>query len=146
MSDENRFVFDTNAIVSALIFEHSTPGRAFFHAIEREKVLLSWSLVHELEVVLSRPKFDRYLSLEERERFITGLLKTGILVEIDQSIQTCRDPQDNHILELAICGRAACIITGDRDLLTLTPFRGIPILTPAQFVADILGNPSIKPD
>lgn len=45
-------------------------------------------------------------------------------LEIDE----CRDPEDNQYLELAVSEDASCIITGDKDLLTLHPFRGIAIV------------------
>ena len=46
----------------------------------------------------------------------------------------CRDPEDDHILELAVNGNATYIVTGDADLLVLNPFRGVKILTPAEFL------------
>ena len=53
---------------------------------------------------------------------------------ITESIRVCRDPRDDQVLELAVCGRADRIITGDADLLTLDPFRGIRIVTPTDFL------------
>ena len=44
------------------------------------------------------------------------------------------DPKDDKFLELAVNGHADLIISGDADLLALNPFRGIPIVTPADFV------------
>jgi predicted nucleic acid-binding protein len=38
---------------------------------------------------------------------------------------------------LAVSGQASCVIAGDEDLLTLHPFRGIPILNPAQFLDEL---------
>lgn len=49
-------------------------------------------------------------------------------------ITDCRDPKDNKFLELAVEANASCIVTGDKDLLVLDPFRGIPILTAADFL------------
>jgi predicted nucleic acid-binding protein len=57
------------------------------------------------------------------------------LVEITEMIEACRDPKDNKVLEVAVNGQATCIVTGDEDLRILHPFRGIPILTPAEFLA-----------
>ena len=51
-----------------------------------------------------------------------------------RSVQVCRDPKDDRILELAVNGNAAYIVTGDADLLVLNPFRGIEILRPADFL------------
>jgi predicted nucleic acid-binding protein len=46
----------------------------------------------------------------------------------------CRDPDDDKVLEVALMGGADCIVTGDQDLLELASFRGLPILTPANFL------------
>ena len=45
----------------------------------------------------------------------------------------CRDPLDNKFLALALASEADTLISSDEDLLVLHPWRGIPILTPAQF-------------
>jgi predicted nucleic acid-binding protein len=49
-------------------------------------------------------------------------------------LQACRDPRDDKFLALAVAGHADCIITGDKDLLALHPFRGIAILTPMAYL------------
>jgi hypothetical protein len=43
-------------------------------------------------------------------------------------------------LEIAVVGRADCLVTGDQDLLVLDPFQGIPIVTPARFLAIVSRN------
>ncbi|MBU4198556.1 MAG: putative toxin-antitoxin system toxin component, PIN family [Kiritimatiellae bacterium] len=53
--------------------------------------------------------------------------------QLTKAVADCRDPKDNMYLELANEARASCIITGDKDLLDLHPYRGIAILTPKQF-------------
>ena len=63
-----------------------------------------------------------------------ALLKETELVEITEQIDVCRDPKDNKFLELAICGKADFIITGDDDLLDLDPFRELRIITPRDFL------------
>ena len=55
-------------------------------------------------------------------------------VTIRQTITACRDPTDDKFLELAVNGRADLILTGDKDMLALDPFQGVPIVTPASFV------------
>jgi putative PIN family toxin of toxin-antitoxin system len=129
-----RYVFDTNVLVSALLLHNSTLGLAFRAAASSGKILLSATVLKELSDVLSRSKFDRYLLWEERQRFLAALLMQATLVEIHEHVSLCRDPRDNHILDLAINGKASCIISGDADLLALHPFRSISILTPAQFL------------
>ena len=56
------------------------------------------------------------------------------LVAITERIVACRDPTDDKFLEVAVNGRADLIVSGDADLLALSPFRTIPIVTPAMFV------------
>jgi predicted nucleic acid-binding protein len=57
------------------------------------------------------------------------------IIEVLQSIRTSRDPTDDKFLEAAMNGRADVIVTGDKDLLDLNPFRGIAIVTPADYLA-----------
>lgn len=95
---------------------------------------MSSSTLLELENVLARPKFDKYLSLSERQRFLFDLLKTIQFISISKPIQACRDPKDNQYLELAVSGNANCIVTGDSDLLDLHPFQTIPILNVQTFL------------
>jgi len=45
------------------------------------------------------------------------------------------DPDDEEILACAVDGRADLIVSGDRHLLALGAFRGIPILSPRDFLA-----------
>jgi putative PIN family toxin of toxin-antitoxin system len=61
------------------------------------------------------------------------LLLRGELVEPIERTAVCRDPKDDIFLSVALAGRADALVTGDSDLLSLGPFRGIPILTPAEF-------------
>ena len=67
-------------------------------------------------------------------RFLVALLKEVEMVEITETFTDCRDAKDNKFLELAVSGKADCIVSGDADLLVLNPFRGIPILTPREFL------------
>jgi len=84
--------------------------------------------------VLSRSKFDPYITAAERQQFIRLLGRIAELVTITQTIQACRDPRDDKILEVAVNGRADLIVTGDSDLLQLHPFRGIPVITPTDYL------------
>ena len=63
-----RLVFDTNVIINALLFEGSKPSRAFDIGIKHGVILFSSSTLAELEEVLSRDKFDQYVSHEERKQ------------------------------------------------------------------------------
>jgi len=131
MNSDTRYVFDTNVIVSALLFNASVPGQAFARSLSHGTILISQSLVEELNDVLGREKFTRYVTNEQRDRFLESLIRESELIDITESVQACRDPKDDRILELAVNGNASFIATGDADLLVLNPFRGIQIVTPA---------------
>jgi len=141
MTSNTRYVFVSNTIVSAVLFEQSIPAQAFFAALRRGEVVVSLALLAELQAVLGRKKFDGYLLPEERERFFARLVLQATVVDVTAQVQVCRDPKDDYVLELAISGDATCIITGDQDLLELHPFQDIPILTPADFLATHINQP-----
>ncbi len=137
MRSKPRYGFDTNVVVSALLFSRSKPARAFFAALDEGEVLVSADVIKELNDVLGREKFERYVSEEERTRFLRSLLREASLIEPEEEIQACRDPKDDKYLELAVSGGADYIVSGDDDMLALNPFRGIPILTPDEFLSRV---------
>jgi putative PIN family toxin of toxin-antitoxin system len=135
-----RFVLDTNLIVSAALLEKSVARQAFEVALLQGSILISETLQDELSEVIFRHKFDRYLSAEKRLRFLTSFIGLAIPTAVTQSITICRDPKDNMILDLAVCGQASYILTGDKDLLVLHPFRDISILSPHNFLEENAGE------
>lgn len=137
MSVEDRCVIDTNACVSAVLFNGSKPAQAFDRTVRRGRLLASLETLEELARVLSRSKFDRYAAPTVRNEFVEFVRREAILIEPTETIRVCRDPNDDKFLELAVAGWATCIVTGDEDLLALHPFRGIPVLTPTQFLESL---------
>jgi putative PIN family toxin of toxin-antitoxin system len=133
-----RSVFDTNVLVSAALLSGSIPRQAFDKALDEGKILISVPTLLELAEVLGRDKLNKYLLEEERASFLVELLKEVELVEVSEQVTDCRDAEDNKFLELAISGKANYIVSGDNDLLVLNPFRGIPILTPREFLNSLL--------
>jgi len=128
-------VIDTNVFISRLLLPDSAPARAAKHAIDSGIILVSEDTMNELADVLARPKLDRYLSLKTRQQFLLELGEIAQVVPIIQRIRVCRDPRDDKFLELAVNGQAELILTGDRDLRSLHPFRGIAIRSPADYRA-----------
>jgi putative PIN family toxin of toxin-antitoxin system len=123
-----RFVFDANAIVSASLSENSTSADAFDLAVDRGSLLLSEVVLREMRDVLGRDRFDCYVARSKRRRLLKVMVRDADLVETSTQIQECRDPDDDKYLELAVDAEADCIVSGDKDLLVLDPFRGIPII------------------
>ncbi len=130
----NRFVIDTNVLIGALLFKSSVPFRAMELAERQGIILYSEATLKELERVLNRPKFDKYLEPAEKEIFLQKFITVSLLVNVTETIAVCRDEKDNKFLEVAVSGHANIIITGDLDLLELNPFQSIEILTPDRFV------------
>lgn len=124
-----RFVFDTNVLVSAALLPSSKSRRALELALKQGKLLLSLPVLAEICEVLGREKFRRYIDEEDIRTFVAVLTREAEWVDVDVRIAACRDPKDDKFLELAVSGRATCIVTGDSDLLALNPFQGIAIIT-----------------
>lgn len=131
---ERRWVLDTNALISRLLLPTGVAARAVDHALARGVVLVSEETMNELAEVISRPKFDRYLSVAERVQFLRLFGGVARMVNITHRVAACRDPKDDKFLHVALNGEAEAIVTGDRDLLVLHPFHGISILSPADFI------------
>jgi len=131
----NLFVFDTNSLISATLIKGSVSRKALDKALNIGELAISNSTLEELIEVLFRKKFDKYfMNDDERLLFINKIEVNAKLFEPKISFTLCRDPKDNKFLELAISAKAACIITGDEDLLVLNPFCEIPILNAAYFL------------
>ena len=127
-------VFDTNVLVTGMLFPHSVPAQALRVARSTCTLLASQATLDELTDVISRDKFDRYLSIQERVAIIRQISLESNLIEVKTIVRVCRDAQDDKFLSLAVAGRTSLLITGDQDLLILHPFQSITILTPMDFL------------
>jgi putative PIN family toxin of toxin-antitoxin system len=129
-----RFVFDTNVLVSASLLPSSLPAQALYEAEAQGVVLYSEETLAELIQVLERPKLRHYANSD----YITGLYHririNWLCVRIMQQVIVCRDEKDNKFLEVVLNGTASHLITGDKDLLVLSPFHNTQILPPADFL------------
>lgn len=128
-----RIVFDTNILVSALIF----PGKQAHLALDRiiegqDELLLSKPILDELLGVLAR-KFSR--DREELSRLALWLADVATWVNPTSRIRALEDEPDNRILECAVTGDAAQVVTGDKELLRLGSFRGIIIVTLRDYLS-----------
>ena len=131
----NRIVVDTNILVSFLLIPDSPPNKAVKKAIHEGTLLVSDDTLEELSIVLAREKFNQYISLEDRQEFLRKLLRITEKVSITKRIQECRDPKDDKFLEVAINGDADYIISGDKDLLVMSPYKkNIKIILPVNYL------------
>ena len=132
--EPERIVADTNLLVSRLLLPQSLPAQAVRKAVDEGQLLVSDATLGELADVLSRAKFDPYVSIEDRQDFIRVLNRVAERVIVTAPIKACRDPKDDKFLEVALNGEANLILTGDHDLLALHPFRGVDILSPREYL------------
>jgi uncharacterized protein len=131
-----RVVIDTNILVSALVFSQGKVAalRLAWQAGQFQ-LLVSKATTTELIRVLAYPKFK--LAPEEQEELLADYLPFCATVRMPAKlppIPKCRDPFDLPFLHLAVVGRANYLVTGDRDLLTLTDAFACPIMTVEQFL------------
>jgi len=130
-------VLDASIFVSAALKADSLPEQALLRAVDApNRLILSQEVEDEYREVIFRPKFDRFASVERRRRILDIVVFAAERIEPSESIRECRDPKDDKYLALAVAGRADVVVSGDvRHLLSMNPWRGIPILSPAGFLA-----------
>lgn len=131
-----KFVVDTNVLVSSILIRKSSSDAALKKARSLGKLLFSEATFQELQTVLNRSKFDKYVSLTIRSEFMFRLRLESELIEIIEQVNLCRDTKDNQFLEVAMNGNADYLITGDQDLLVLRPFQEIQIMTVHEFLSE----------
>jgi predicted nucleic acid-binding protein len=116
-----RLVVDTNVWIAALISPDGTARELVRAVLDRDiDVLFTESTFNELVSRLAKPKFDPYRDAEQWHAFLTALVDRAQWVEDS--------------------GEADAIISGDRDLLGLGVYEGVPILTPAEFLVRVAGS------
>src|SRR5215208_6328282 len=124
-----RVVIDTNVLISGLLSTTSTPALAVEKAVTKAQLVATLETLRELIEKLYSPRFDCYVSQERRDALLERVASLVEIIEVLQPIRGSRDPKDDKFLEAAMNGRADVIVTGDKDLLDLNPFRGVAIMT-----------------
>lgn len=129
-----RVVFDTNVLISALVFPGGRGEEALQRILEeRDELLISPPILDELLGVLSR-KFARNAEALARTAVFLGEVAT--LVKPGRRLRVLADEPDNRILECAVAGRADAIVTGDRAMLALGEFRGVRVVALADYLGE----------
>ena len=146
MASLPRIVVDTNVLISALLAASSVPGQAMTKAEDTGQLLASAATLAEIDEVLRRPRFARFLSIGTRLEFLKRYRAAVRLVLIPSPIRACRDERDDKFLEVAVHGQADIIVSGDADLLELDPFQGVRILTPRGYIVHIAQPASERAD
>ncbi len=136
-----RVVFDTSSLVGATIRSGSVPYQALQIVLGSWELCASAETIGELREALQRKKFDRYLSLDDRMKFVRVIQERASSIavtrmDLDLAAGLCRDGKDEKFLALCVAAGADILVSSDQDLLVMSPWRGISILTPAKFLAE----------
>ena len=131
-------VVDTNVWVSAFLNPDGFPARLILAGQRGHfSIVSSLPLLGELQEVLLRPRIMkiRHTTLADTEVFMDGVLAAVQLVPVAGVLRLCRDPDDDIILETAIQGKAAFLVsrdgdmTRDLDLIHALRERGVETIT-----------------
>ncbi len=135
-----RVVIDTGVLVSGLIRPQGTTGEVL-RALRDGKftVLYSNETIMEIVDVLGRDKFRlKYHIMPNDISTLINLIRLrGEVATPKQKVTDCRDPKDDKFLDVALAGEADYLVSGDSDLLSMNPYRSIPIVSPGELLAII---------
>ena len=133
-----RVVLDTNVWISAALAPQGAPASVVRRALEHACVVMTPPMAAELESRLWKPKFDRYLSLEDRRALVHDIRALALWVDPPAALMQrtfSRDPQDDMFIHAALAAQAHLLITGDQDLLVLSGTLPLSISSPADALA-----------
>lgn len=133
-----RVILDTNLLISRALTPSSLTASAVRLIIDHSDLLVSQATMDEFATTLNRVQTKGYVKQDEAIALITAYKEMVEWIPIIERVKECRDPKDDKFLELAINGHAEYLITGDKDLLVLDPFRDTHILSAKDFIAKIL--------
>ena len=128
-------VINTNVIINAALIGGGTPARLVLRVLERGLLVFSAATFAELETRLWRPKFDRYVTIEQRQRILHDLHASAVIVEVSAAIaqeRYSRDANDDKFVHAAVAASARWLVTGDGDLLAMAPVAGVRVVNPAS--------------
>jgi len=139
MSLLRRVVLDTSTLVGAALKPGSVPHQALLHALARCDICASVQTWLELDQVMQRDRFDRHLERDTRLSFAALLRQSmhffAVTPADEAAVQPpCRNTTENKFLALVQVCQADVLVSSDDDLLVLNPWRGVPVLRPAEFL------------
>ncbi len=111
------------------------PHRALRKARASDMLAMSQPVFDEVSDVLQRPRLARFIDPNLRADVLDQLVSGTVWFAPAEAVTDCRDVADNKYLELVLSAQARTLVSSDQDLLVLHPWRGIPILRPAEYLA-----------
>lgn len=125
-----KIVLDSNVLVAAFA-TRGLCNALFEHCLQQHSLILSQAILSEVQRALKRKVKLPAQETKNILRFLRLNAKVKKPARMEQF--PCRDPNDAHVLALAITANVYCIVSGDRDLLELKKVGHIPILSPREF-------------
>jgi putative PIN family toxin of toxin-antitoxin system len=136
-----RIVLDTSILIGAVLRQNSIPRQVLIKALSEGELCASLATIAELEEVIAREKFDRYIELTARLDFVATYRDKVRFYPVSEDNEAalnipCSDPRDNKFLALALACRADVLVSSDDDLLILNPYGEILVLAPKAYLAN----------
>lgn len=134
------WVLDTHVLISAALSRQGSPYALVQQVLAHARLVFSEPTFEELRTRLYRPKFDRYINLDVRERVLRDLSACAVWVDIDDSGRWSRDRDDDKFIATALQMPGAVLVSGDQVLLQAHGPAGLCILSPAYALAEFTGH------
>ena len=135
-----RVVLDTNVLLSAALSPDGAPAVLVDRLLLHGRLVFSKATFAELESRIWKPKFDRYLPIERRQRLLRDFDASALWVEVLPALAAqrfSRDVSDDAFIHAALAAGACRLVSGDDDLLCLHPLETLHILTPRAALDEI---------
>jgi uncharacterized protein len=133
--NKTKLVIDTNLWIGYFMGKHVKSYLDRILADPQIDLLISEKSLDELLSVLSRPKFQKYITFEQIAVLIALIRRRSLFINVTSQITLSRDPKDDFLLALSIDGQADYLLTGDEDLLVLEQIGTTLIVKIADFIA-----------
>jgi putative PIN family toxin of toxin-antitoxin system len=131
-------VIDTNVWISGMLTKVGTPAQLIRHMVRFGQPVFTLDTFAELKQRLWLPKFDRYVSIDDRRRLLHEIDTAALWFDISPQIATqsfCRDADDDKFIHAVLASNADWLVTGDKDLLVLSETlqaSGVRIVSPSD--------------
>lgn len=128
-------MLDTNVLISAALSAQGGPAQLVHAVLAQHRLVFSQATFEELRTRILRPKFDRYIPLEDRNRLLHDFSASAEWVDVPNASQIpryCRDRDDDVFIETALQAKAQALVSGDADLRQAPAWPGLRILSVAQ--------------
>lgn len=130
-----RVVIDTNVWISAFLTRTGAPALVVRKILQKGRPVFSPATFAELESRLWLPKFDRYVSLDDRKAMLHDAEALAHWIDVPSEIAAqmyCRDADDDKFIQAALAAKAPWLVTGDLDLLAVPELPDLRIQCPVN--------------